>query len=204
MFSGIVEKCQEILKSEEHSDVVRITIPRPSTFDDIRRGDSIAINGVCLTLESFDQQQMEFALGKETLTLLNWKQRLGVGSLVNLERSLKQSDRVHGHIVSGHVDCLGEIVAIEESPNGRGLKIQLPINLKKYVMPKGSICLNGVSLTVNTIDHSGIAAVWLIPETLQITNLKQLQVREFVHVEVDSTVKTIVTTVERYLEGVQK
>src|SRR4051812_1007571 len=107
MFSGIVEAQSRILKAEQDQNLVRITVEKPTDFNDLNAGDSIATSGVCLTVERFDEKTIQFALGAETLQVTGWTAEKLKGLQVNLERSLRFGDRVHGHVVSGHVDAVG-------------------------------------------------------------------------------------------------
>lgn len=109
MFSGIVEAVMPIESSEELQNAYRIKIKKPSDFNDIKLGDSIACDGVCLTVEAFDDKHMTFALAAETIKVLQWNPQSWLGKQVNLERSLRFGDRIHGHLVTGHVDSLGKV-----------------------------------------------------------------------------------------------
>ena len=168
MFSGIVEAVMPIVSSEELQNAYRIKITKPNEFNDIKLGDSIACDGVCLTVEAFDDSQMTFALAAETIKILNWNPQSWLGKRVNLERSLRFGDRIHGHLVSGHVDSLGTVMRASLEGESFFLDVKVADSILPYVWKKGSVTLNGVSLTVNELEGS-LVSVCLIPETLKRT-----------------------------------
>lgn len=191
MFTGIIESIQPILKQENFAQVVRLQIQRPTEFDDIRLGDSIACNGICLTIEKFDATSMTFALAAETLKILRWSENPWSGKKINLERSMRLGDRVHGHLVSGHVDDLARVVRTQNLGDSYLLDVEVTEKLLPYIWNKGSITLHGVSLTVNEIRGSQVS-VCLIPETIVRTNLTQFAVGEFLNVEADYFAKAVI------------
>jgi riboflavin synthase len=198
MFSGIVEVVKPIRKATEAAGVIRVEIERPQSFDDIKQGDSIATDGVCLTVESFNESSMTFALAPETLRVLNWKTSSAadlIGRQVNLERSLRFGDRIHGHLVTGHVDSLGVVTKSQSEGESLFLDIELQPSVLPYVWKKGSITLNGVSLTVNEVRAHHVS-VCLIPETLKRTNLGSLKVGDSVNVEPDYMARAVLRGVE--------
>ena len=213
MFSGIVEAKAPIVRAEEilEGKLTRIWVEKPREFNDLKIGDSVANDGVCLTVEAFDEKTVQFALAAETLAVTNWgsasEKKSGakslVGRLVNLERSLRMGDRIHGHVVSGHVDNYSRVVKIEDvGPENnwtRIIDIEIPSALRGMVWKKGSWALNGVSLTVNSVD-GGIASHCLIPETLMRTNLGALKVNDLVNIEVDVFARALAQSVETYLK----
>ncbi len=194
MFSGIVESSSPILSFEQTDEFVfRLIVGRPSFFDDIKLGDSVATNGVCLTVVDFDTDTLSFDVAKETLAVTGWASdsKLQPSQQVNLERSLRFGDRVHGHFLSGHVDELGEVVEAKPLDDSTWLLgIQLSPNSLPYVWKKGSIGLSGVSLTVNEF-KGRIVEVGLIPETLKLTNLKSFKVGDKINIEYDWMAKAI-------------
>jgi riboflavin synthase len=202
MFAGIIEAQSRVLEfkaqvpsNSQQLNLAQITIEKPTDFDDVATGDSIAVNGVCLTVENKNpttDQTLNFSLGKETLGITGWSAETLLKKTVNLERSLKFGDRVHGHFVSGHVDAQGTVVSVsgEGSVN---IEVQIPILLKRLVYKKGSIAINGVSLTVNAVSDSGIISVCLIPETLKRTNLAALKVGDKVNIEIDQFARAILS-----------
>lgn len=188
MFSGIIETSVPLLDQKKSVDVSTIWVEKPSYFDDIKIGDSIALNGVCLTVEEFDSSKIRFALGEETLKVTKWDQK--IPDVFNIERSLKFNDRIHGHLVSGHVDAIAEVVQCTLNSETLDLKIRIPRDYLKYVWKKGSLCLNGVSLTINDVQDD-ILSFYLIPETLKKTNFKTIKVGDFINIEVDMIAKVI-------------
>jgi riboflavin synthase len=186
MFSGIIEcsaKIREVIPSSDGS-VIRIQVEKPQIYTDLHIGDSIACDGVCLTIETFDDEAMVFAIGHETMSLLGWKAETLLGRTLNLERSLRLGDRIHGHLVSGHVEALGRVQQGTHVGENLILRISVPESLRPYVWLKGSITIQGVSLTINQIDLECLS-VCLIPETLKRTNLASLKVGDAVNLEPD-------------------
>ncbi|MGE0762463.1 MAG: riboflavin synthase [Bdellovibrionales bacterium] len=184
MFSGIVENQAVVLDRIERAGVLAVTLERPENFTDLKIGDSVAVNGVCLTIESLTAQTMSFALGAETLQVTGWTAANLDKQKMNIERSLRFGDRVHGHLVSGHVDAMGKILATEKVGENLKLKILFPEKLKTMIWHKGSVAVNGVSLTINQVER-GQLSVGLIPETLKRTNLGELQTGDSVTLEAD-------------------
>lgn len=195
MFSGIVESVMPIVSSEELQNAYRIKIKKPSEFNDIKLGDSIACDGVCLTVEAFDLEQMTFALAAETIKVLQWNPQSWIGKKVNLERSLRFGDRIHGHLVTGHVDSLGTVTRASLEGESFFLDVKVQDSILPYVWKKGSVTLNGVSLTVNELSGNTVS-VCLIPETMKRTNLGELKVGSFVNVEPDYMARAIQRSLE--------
>ena len=195
MFSGIVEAVMPILSSQELVNAYRIQIKKPSDFNDIKLGDSIACDGVCLTVEAFDEQQMTFALAAETIRVLKWNPANWLGKRINLERSLRFGDRIHGHLVTGHVDSLGTVRRADLEGESFFLDVEVADSILPYVWKKGSITLNGVSLTVNEILGS-VVSVCLIPETLKRTNLGDVKVQGTLNVEPDYMARAVQRAME--------
>ncbi|KYG65951.1 riboflavin synthase subunit alpha [Bdellovibrio bacteriovorus] len=195
MFSGIVEAVMPIESSEELQNAYRIKIKKPSDFNDIKLGDSIACDGVCLTVEAFDDKHMTFALAAETIKVLQWNPQSWLGKQVNLERSLRFGDRIHGHLVTGHVDSLGKVARAALEGESFFLDVQVADSILPYVWKKGSVTLNGVSLTVNELQGNTVS-VCLIPETLKRTNLGAVQVGGVVNVEPDYMARAIQRSLE--------
>ena len=192
MFSGIVETTAKILRFEPRSsDVWDLVLERPPEFSDLKAGDSVAVNGVCLTVEADRAAEIPFAVARETLDITSWDRHLGRLGLVNLERSLRLGDRIHGHLVQGHVDGMARVVSAQGKGGALLVTIEIPAALQRFVWKKGSIAINGVSLTINEV-ASGNLEFCLIPETLKRSNLSALKIGDFVTVEVD--------TLARYFE----
>jgi riboflavin synthase len=195
MFTGLIEELGRVKAIEHQSDAVRLTIEGPLVTSDAHRGDSIAVCGTCLTVIEFGNGEFTADLMKETLDKTSLS-TIKVGDPVNLERAMTAETRFGGHVVQGHVDGVGEIISREPSENWEWLRIRIPRELMKYVVYKGSITLDGVSLTVNEVgdDFVGLS---LIPETLAVTTLGSKAIGEKVNVEADVMAKHI----ERLLEA---
>ena len=196
MFSGIVEALSPVKSARSQGNLVFIEVARPEDFNDIKNGDSIATNGVCLTVEKFDNQTLSFALGAETLAVTGWTESKLQNVKVNLERSLRMGDRIHGHMVSGHVDGVGKVIGIRDDDGSVLLDIQAPPPLMRYVWKKGSWAINGVSLTINSVDDQGVVGHCLIPETIKRTNLGALKVGDHVNLEVDMMARGMISFFE--------
>lgn len=195
MFSGIVESVMPIESSEELINAYRIKIKKPSEFNDIKLGDSIACDGACLTVEAFDEHTMTFALAAETIKVLEWNPQSWLGKQVNLERSLRFGDRIHGHLVTGHVDSLGTVTRADLEGESFFLDVKVADSILPYVWKKGSVTLNGVSLTVNELEGS-VVSVCLIPETMKRTNLGLLKPGSRINVEPDYMARAIQRSLE--------
>lgn len=195
MFTGIIEELGRIVSIEDQPDAKRITIEGPLVTSDVNRGDSIAVNGTCLTAVEIESGHFTADVMHETLRLTS----LGaakVGDVVNLERAMNAATRFGGHVVQGHVDGLGHIVSREPSDNWEWVRVSIPAELTKYVVLKGSITIDGVSLTVNEIEGN-VVGLSLIPETLRLTTLGAKTVGHPVNIEADIMAKHI----ERLLEA---
>ncbi|MEN9747641.1 MAG: hypothetical protein RLZZ603_333, partial [Actinomycetota bacterium] len=171
------------------------TIEGPLVASDLHRGDSIAVCGTCLTAVEFDAKGFTADVMQETLNRTSLAS-LKVGSPVNLERAMTAATRFGGHVVQGHVDGVGEVISREPSENWEWVRVRVPAELMKYVVLKGSITIDGVSLTINEVgaDFVGLS---LIPETLRLTTLGSKQAGDLVNVEADVMAKHI----ERLLEA---
>ena len=191
MFTGIVEAMGTLTKIVTGPDSAQLTIESKAFFSDIKTGDSIAVNGCCLTAVTYTDDAFTVDVMKQTLALTNIGQ-LQVGSVVNLEKAMKVSDRLGGHIVQGHVDCVATLAAINQGTDWHELVFTVPVNYLKYLQAQGSVTINGVSLTIAKLDdEQRQLSVWLIPETLKRTNLSQLKVGAQVNLEVDVLAKYV-------------
>lgn len=196
MFTGIVEAQTKILSQSHFDKSVRLNLQKPNTFNDLKIGDSVAVNGICLTVEKFDEQSILFCLGAETLKLIGNSFEAWSKQSINLERSMKFGDRIHGHLVTGHVDFVAQVRRSYQDGECWQMQIAIPEKYKSYFWKKGSICLAGVSLTVNEIVTEKdfyLIDVCLIPETIKKTNLAQYKVNDFINVEVDYFAKAILS-----------
>jgi len=182
MFTGIIEAVGRIKQVEQRDKGVRLTIASERLdFSDVAVGDSIAANGVCLTVTSLAGNAYTVDVSQESLSCTVG---LGEPGEVNLEKAMRLSDRLGGHLVSGHVDGVGEVVKFEPVGESHRLQIRAPKELARYIAAKGSITINGVSLTVNEI-RDGVFSINLIPHTVEVTTLKHLQPGARVNLEVD-------------------
>jgi riboflavin synthase len=195
MFTGIVEELGRVKAIEPQADALRLTIEGPLVVSDANRGDSIAVCGTCLTVVEHDATSFTADVMQETLNLTSLA-GIKVGDPVNLERAMTAATRFGGHVVQGHVDGLGEVISRTPSENWELVKVRIPKQLMKYIVLKGSITIDGVSLTVNEVgdDFIGLS---LIPETLKLTTLGTKQPGDKVNVEADVMAKHI----ERLLEA---
>ncbi|MCW2585269.1 MAG: riboflavin synthase subunit alpha [Frankiales bacterium] len=189
MFTGIVEELGEVTAWEDLPAAARITVRGPLVTSDAKHGDSIAVNGVCLTVVTSTEGAFTADVMKETLDRSSLG-ALAVGSPVNLERSVRLQDRLGGHLVQGHVDGTGAIVSKTASEHWTVVRITLPADLDRYVVEKGSITVDGVSLTVSAV-QPGWFEVSLIPTTLQLTTLGPKAPGDPVNLEVDITAKYV-------------
>jgi riboflavin synthase len=182
MFTGIVAAVGKVQHIQSVARDIRLTIDADALdLSDVLIGDSIAVAGTCLTVVAVEGNSFSVDVSEETLRCTAG---LEPGAEVNLEKSLRLNDRLGGHLVSGHVDGVGEVLAFERIGDSWLLRVRVPDELAKYVARKGSITVNGVSLTVNRIDGTSFE-VNLIPHTLQVTTLRQLEVGQGVNLEVD-------------------
>ncbi|SMF26035.1 riboflavin synthase [Streptomyces sp. Amel2xC10] len=189
MFTGIVEELGEVTAVENLGDASRFRLRGPVVTDGAKHGDSIAVNGVCLTVVEHEGDEFTADVMAETLDRSSLG-ALGVGSRVNLERPTAVGDRLGGHIVQGHVDGTGEILARTPSENWEIVKISLPAGLARYVVEKGSITVDGISLTVVEAGAEHFT-VSLIPTTLALTTLGLKQPGDPVNLEVDIVAKYV-------------
>ena len=183
MFTGIVEEIGIIKSYKSFQNGAEIEIECKTVLEDTKIGDSIAINGVCETVTEICQNSFKAKISDETLSVTAFN-TLKSGIEVNLERALTLNSRIGGHIISGHVDCKGKCLNIEKLSDFYNLTFEIPKKNAKYVVYKGSIAVNGVSLTVANVDGI-IFKIAIIPHTYQNTNLKNLKVGDFVNIETD-------------------
>ncbi|KAF1708858.1 riboflavin synthase [Pseudoxanthomonas kalamensis DSM 18571] len=184
MFTGIIEGVGRLAARQDLGGDVRFTFETGSLpFTDVRMGESIAVNGVCLTVVEFDTTSFQADASKETLSLTTLG-ALSIDAALNLERAMRPTDRFGGHLVSGHVDGCGKVVSIAEDARAQRWRFFAPAALLKYVAKKGSICVDGVSLTVNAVDSEGFE-VALIPHTVAQTRFAQTAVGDAVNLEID-------------------
>ena len=195
MFTGIIEELGKVVAIEAQPDAKRITFEGPLVTSDVSRGDSIAVCGACLTAVELEDGRFTADVMNETLRLTNLGD-LSVGDPVNLERAMNATTRFGGHMVQGHVDGVGTVVSREPSENWEWVRVSIPEELAKYVVLKGSITIDGISLTVNEV-NGNVLGFSLIPETLRLTTLGSKQPGDRVNIEADVMAKHI----ERLLEA---
>ena len=183
MFSGIIKNTGKIKKIYKNNNNCIIEILSEIKFSKPEIGSSISCSGACLTLEKYKGNLSKFYLSKETLSRTNFKSSKK-GDLINLEKSLKYGDRISGHFVQGHVDTTSTIKKIDLVGNSWFVNSKLPKKYMKYLIQKGSITINGVSLTVSKILKNGFQIV-IIPQTLKLTNLMHLKEKDVVNIEFD-------------------
>jgi riboflavin synthase len=183
MFTGIIEDRGKVIKIEYLGQEKRVTIGLPLHLTEVQVGDSINVNGACLTVVKIKGQVVELDLSRETLerTVLG---ELREGDQVNLERALKLSDRLGGHIVTGHIDGIGVIVDKRKERDFIQLRLKIPESVSKYVVEKGSIAIDGISLTVNECQGEEVQ-ITLIPYTIEKTTLKDKKAGDRVNLEAD-------------------
>lgn len=184
MFTGLIETTAEISGRDINGKAGKLRLRPKNKFEDLARGESIAVNGACLTLESWDADgTLEFHTLEETLTRTNLGS-IKIGGLVNLERALQVGARLGGHIVTGHIDTTAKFLGMRKQGDDIEYRVALPEELKPYMAPKGSISLDGVSLTLVDISDDSFS-VHLIPVTLEETALGQRQVGDIINLEAD-------------------
>lgn len=191
MFTGIVETVGEIRELALRNREWQLRVHCPGLdFGDVKLGDSIAVNGCCLTVTEFDSQSFTADVSNETISLTTFRY-LKPGSKVNLEKALTPQTRLGGHLVSGHVDGVGEIISQRDDGGSWRLEVRVPDELAKYIAQKGSVCMDGTSLTVNSVSGA-VFGVNIIPHTQQATIIHTYRPGQRVNIEVD--------LVSRYLE----
>lgn len=195
MFTGIVEEKGRILSLAQAEQSWRLKVGVETVGEGVAVGDSVAVNGCCLTAVEASRSALTFDLLEETRQVTNLKD-LREGSSVNLERSLRFDGRVGGHFVTGHIDGQGEVLALE--PDGKDviLRLKVPQPFQKYLVYKGCIAIDGISLTVARVEDD-VITLWLIPHTLAVTNLGERQAGSALNLEFDLLAKYT----ERLLEG---
>ena len=189
MFTGIVEEAGRVVELIRNATGARLKVRAPLVSSDMRVGDSVAVNGCCLTITARDGDALSFDLLEETLRCTNLK-NLRPDSLVNFERALAANARLGGHFVQGHVDCAAEVRSFTRHGSDYRLEVGVPRECAHYVAFKGSIAINGISLTVaEALPES--AVIWIIPHTMEVTNLREIKAGDLVNVEFDVLAKYI-------------
>jgi riboflavin synthase len=186
LFTGIVEgigKILEIKQNTKNRSAIKMTVDLGKNSKGLRTGQSVALNGVCLTVTEINKSKCNFEMIEETTKKTDLG-NLKVGGIVNIERSLKVGERLEGHFVLGHVDGVGVIKKIEKKPKEVQIWFEIPKNLARFVVQKGSIAIDGISLTVVDVKKN-IASVCLIPHTIDVTNFSTRKVGDKINIETD-------------------
>lgn len=198
MFTGIIQTIGEVTDKKEKSGDLRFTVktnfPQP---EKIQLGDSIAMDGVCLTVTKIDSDAVDLDVSLETVnktTVAHWNK----GTALNLEPAMTLQDQLGGHLVSGHVDAIAQCISREPSARSEIFEFEIPADLMKFVVTKGSITINGVSLTVNTVKDN-VVSVNLVPHTMTHTNLGNLRVNDSVNIEVDTIARYVMKMLQPHL-----
>lgn len=193
MFTGIITAMGKVREPQKLGDGVRLTIDTPAGWlEGVAVGDSIAVNGACMTVVAIEGDTFEIEVSAESLSKTTGLDTWGD---VNLEKALRVGDRLDGHIVSGHVDGVGQVEVMEPKAESWHLVVRAPMKLSPYLAYKGSITVNGVSLTINEVEDTPVGtrvSINLIPHTVEVTTLKRLKAQDCVNLEID--------TIARYVE----
>ena len=189
MFTGLIEEIGRVTSAETKGSSGQLHIAAPIVAAKVRTGDSVAVNGCCLTVSEKDDDLLTFDLLKETFDRTNLK-HLRSDSPVNLERAVAAGSPMGGHFVQGHVDCTAKVISFEQSGQDYRLEIELPRDRARYAAEKGSIAINGISLTIAEISTKSVV-VWIIPHTKRETNIGALKPGDLVNVEFDILAKYV-------------
>ena len=202
MFTGLIEELGRVKEIKKKSEGWKLMIEASSVLDDLKEGDSIAVDGSCLTVTRLFLNGFEVDLSLETLKVTNFSY-LKPGKMVNLERALKVGERLGGHILLGHIDAVGRVESFQKKKDFALLTVEYPEVIESYLAYKGSVGVNGVSLTISSLlDHS--FSVTLIPLTLEKTNLSYLKRGELVNIETDILARYVGRLLEKSQEGKER
>jgi riboflavin synthase len=201
MFTGLISSLGVVEAITKGNEYAKLTIKDANICGQISIGDSVSVNGTCLSVTAFDNQIFTLDVMVQSLKLTAIGS-LSKGDLVNLELATKAGEPLGGHIVQGHVDCIGKVLEIKEAEKWVALTVTIPEEKMRYVVPQGSIAIDGVSLTVGEIDDSkNTITVWLIPQTLELTNLGKKSPADEVNIEVDILAKYVERLVNKKSAG---
>ncbi|HVU17497.1 MAG TPA: riboflavin synthase [Candidatus Didemnitutus sp.] len=189
MFTGIVEDVGKVVSFAQAKEAWSLQLLAPRVSADVATGDSVAVNGCCLTVVRHEAGHLWFDVLAETRRLTNFGE-LHVGAAVNLERSLRADTRLGGHFVSGHIDALGTVEALEPRGQDYYLQVRIPAELTRFLVPKGSVAVDGISLTVAEVGEDRFS-VWLIPHTMSVTNLREKTKGAGINIECDLLAKYV-------------
>ena len=198
MFTGIVAGTSPIINIEQKDIVRSLTLNLEGFVMGLEIGASVSLDGVCMTVVSIDENLVTFDAIEETLNRTTLG-KLGVGSLVNIERSLKMGDELGGHIISGHVLTTAKILQIVNKGEGIDMMIENPPEVNQYILEKGYISIDGMSLTIGKVSEDNFS-LHIIPETLRITTIGHKNVGDYVNIEIDSRTQAIVDTIRKSME----
>ena len=198
MFTGIVAGTSPIINIEQKDIVRSLTLNLEGFVMGLEIGASVSLDGVCMTVVSIDGNLVTFDAIEETLNRTTLG-KLGVGSLVNIERSLKMGDELGGHIISGHVLTSAKILQIVNKGEGIDMMIENPPDVNQYILEKGYISIDGMSLTIGKVSEDNFS-LHIIPETLRITTIGHKNVGDYVNIEIDSRTQAIVDTIRKSME----
>jgi len=190
MFTGIIEEIGVIKGKMSKGNGFEVVVGGKKVFDDLKVGDSIAVNGVCLTVERIEGDSFYVSISLQTKNETNLGE-IKVGEYVNLERALKIGDRIGGHFLTGHIDFKTKISSLKREGEFYSLKIKIPEEYRKYMIKRGSISVDGVSLTIAEVFRDEIL-IYLIPFTIENTNLRFKKIGSFVNIEIDIFAKYLV------------
>ena len=200
MFSGIVQETGKVIEFEKEKDIYNLSIDCSSKLvSNLKKGASVSVNGVCLTVKDSNPEILKFDLVEETIKRTNF-QNIKAGDNVNLERSLRLGDEIGGHLVSGHIHGTSKVISTDMRAESWDVEFSVEPFMHDYILHKGYVAINGCSLTVGEVSKVSFM-IHLIPETLSITNLFQLQKNSIVNVELDQNTVVIADTVKKYLDG---
>src|SRR5579862_3659547 len=197
MFTGIIEEVGEVVEIRDAGDFRTIVVAGHNVFDDLRTGSSIAVNGVCLTARTIANRTFAAEMSRETLDRTSLG-NLMKETLVNLERPMRADSRFGGHIVQGHVDCVGRIRRFDRQGDAWNLEVEYPQTAAPYIVEKGSIAVDGISLTVANLLPSNVFSVAIIPHTFENTNLRTVQPGAALNLEFDVVAKYIENLLKPY------
>ena len=198
MFTGIVAGTAPIVKIEDKDLIRSFTVDLGKYIDNLEIGASVALDGVCMTVVSIQNNLVKFDAIEETLTRTTLGS-LNVNSSVNVERSLKMGDELGGHIISGHVLMAAKILQITDKGDGKDILVENPSDASHYILEKGYISIDGMSLTIGNVSQENFS-LHIIPETLRVTTIGQKKVGDYVNIEIDSRTQAVVDTIRKSLE----
>ncbi|MCV2506282.1 MAG: riboflavin synthase subunit alpha [Candidatus Lightella neohaematopini] len=200
MFTGIIQLSTPIIDTNKKNNFLSLSIELPKILlKNLVVGASVSVNGCCLTATMISSNIVTFDIIKETLYCTNLK-FLNVGDIVNVERSMNMNKEIGGHLISGHIHGMGKIINIISLDNNKTIWFNVEDKLIKFILPKGFISIDGISLTIGKVINNNFC-VYLIPETLRCTNLKNRKLFDFVNIEIDYQTKTIISTVEKFMQN---